>query len=162
MRKSILIAVLVLGLGVGLFSGPGVQGDEEQEPYVTVANVTGIVTFWGLALKVSYVSGAEFPERVDKIEPYLIEFEAEGFGRDPHAIAYTWDLLFGRTVWLVHYGVVNRDMSSQLRALVYLDSAMTTLYQAIMVSQGLARAEDLYAYPRTQLIEQTLDLLEQL
>ncbi|MCD5415536.1 thermonuclease family protein [Candidatus Bipolaricaulota bacterium] len=51
---------------------------------------------------------------------------------------YAWQLLFGRTVWLVHYGRLSHD---RLLAFVYLDPEKLSLFQAVMIAQGFAKAD---------------------
>lgn len=153
MRKSILIAVLVLGLGTGLVGSSGVRDSQELQPYVTVGEIVGIdydSVSGEFVLAVSYISGREprYSEEMNAhlffgVVPYLLEVPRleRCYGRE--AGEYMWDLLAGRTVWLEHYAditIVDTPVGAwPLLAWIYLDSQRTALFQSIMISQGFAK-----------------------
>jgi endonuclease YncB( thermonuclease family) len=87
---------------------------------------------------IEYIAGGE--ELPISIRPYLIKTPEvnrrppERYG--PEAKQYAWQLLFGRTVWLVHYG---RLSDNRLLAFVYLDPERLSLFQGMMIAQGFAK-----------------------
>jgi len=131
--RCVIAAVL---LSTVFCSGCATAADSLPRPSVAVAVVTYIVD--GDTFYVQYITGGEgLPT---KIRPYLIDTpettrgKLECFG--PEATFFAWQLLFGRTVWLKHYGRETTD--SRLLAFVYLDSQELSLFQAIVVAQGFA------------------------
>lgn len=136
MRKCTLVVVLVLAAGLAAASLSGARGQtgDELTQAITVARVVAIGDGW---LELSYISGHETPFTgypTFTFHFYLIDFDPYSNCYYYEAIKYLWDSLYGRTVWLVHYP----ESRNPHNAFVYLDSELTTLYQAIIVSQGFA------------------------
>lgn len=130
--KQIVVLVILALLVVGVLVGS--QRTEE----VAVATVIRIID--GDTFVVRYISGGE--ELPATIRPYLIStpevrrYPPEFYG--PEAEKYAWNLLFGRTVWLVHHRRLSFD---RLLAFVYLDPERLSLFQAVMISQGFAEVD---------------------
>jgi endonuclease YncB( thermonuclease family) len=90
----------------------------------------------GDTFEVAYVNGGEgLPS---KIRAYLINAPEIGECYTAEAAQGAATLLVSRTVWLKHQGRLN---AGRLLALIYLDSDQQALFQAILLSQGLARAD---------------------
>jgi hypothetical protein len=154
MRKLILIAVSVsLGLFGGLSSPVG-HGQGLTEA-AAVAKVIGIVSLGvggprgtdNLVLEISYIFGGE---GLAMVKPYLLMTEgSQGYSDcNGETLKYAVNLLVGRTVWLSHYGRTAEFLTWPSRsaytlyAFIYLDSEKTASFQAMMVSQGLAKLRD--------------------
>lgn len=147
--KKILFIVLLVFIVFGFSQIVQLASASAQSGLsLAVARVTNVVD--GDTFDVEYVSGGEgLPTR---IESYLInapEASAGGlfaagntecFGSE--ATAFAEKVLLGQTVWLAHQEqTVTANFIDRLLAFVYLDSEQGALYQAIMVSQGLARVD---------------------
>lgn len=90
----------------------------------------------GDTFDISYVrSGISLPTR---IRPYLINAPERGECYFEEAVKGATGLLLHRIVWLRHR---NRQSFGRLLAFIYLDSDQQALFQAIMLSQGLAKVD---------------------
>mgnify|MGYP001773498066 CR=1 FL=1 len=106
---------------------------QPQPLKLAISIVTKVID--GDTFEVSHVSGGEgLPS---SIRAYLVNAPKTGECFRAEATKGALELLLGRTVWLKHQG---RVISNQLLAFVYLDSDQQALFQAIMLSQGLTKA----------------------
>lgn len=110
---------------------PTVQLDTLE---LAIGTVTSIID--GDTFDISYVrSGISLPTR---IRPYLINTPERGDCYFEEAVKGATGLLLHRIVWLRHR---NRQSFGRLLAFIYLDSDQQALFQAIMLSQGLAKVD---------------------
>lgn len=101
---------------------------------LAIGIVTSIVD--GDTFDISYViGGISLPTR---IRPYLINTPERKDCYFEESVQGATGLLLHRTVWLQHR---NRQSFGRLLAFIYLDSDRQALFQAIMISQGLAKVD---------------------
>lgn len=140
MRRLFVLVSLIAG-SLGIQSIQNASASSNQ-PATEVARVISVVN--GDTLDVQYKNSAsKLPTRV---RAYLIDAPDSSdslncFG--PESKRFTEDLLLNRTIWISHFN--HQDPNDHLLAFIFLDSNLSTLVQAIIVSQGWARVDVRYA-----------------
>jgi endonuclease YncB( thermonuclease family) len=142
---QVVVSLLLLA---GFTLWPAAQ---PQPLKLAIGVVTKVID--GDTFEVSYVSDGEgLPT---SIRAYLASAPKTGECFGAEATQGALALLLGRTVWLKHQG---RAISNRLLAFVYLDGDQQALFQAIMLSQGLAKAN--VQYPEEQAFSSRVNALE--
>ncbi len=134
-RRSIFRLLPLLLMLVGAVGLPAVQALPPNAPPSMIAEVSTV--FDGGTIRVLLHTGAVETVRylgVDAPGP----LPSDCFG--PDATFYNRGLVLNRTVWL-ELDQPQRDNVGNLLAYVYLDSMGLTMVNAIMIAQGLARAD---------------------
>ena len=130
--RRLLVFGLLAGLVAGLTSGRALP---PQPPPAFTAEVSRV--FDGETIRVLLHTGTVETVRylgVDAPAPT----PSECFG--PEATLYNRDLVINRTVWL-ELDAQERDEQGNLLAYVYLDPQGLAMVNAILIAQGLARAQ---------------------
>lgn len=139
LAPSVLGAILLLLISC---NNPQLIVPRDDTLELAIGVVTDIVD--GDTLDISYVvGGINLPTR---IRAYLINAPERGECYFEAAVKGAAGLLLHRIVWLRHR---NRESFGRLLAFIYLDSDQQALFQAIMVSQGLAKVDVRHAEERS-------------